>query len=215
MAHPNTRLREMHQSALRLDENGDVVHIDPEIWAQARELAISLGQDPTELYGLTTEDGHSAWLRHPQWILRWRQPDSWAVCCRLFAADAVEHAMAYLEGLGGEVDALSRRAVPAARRYARGQLSQQQLFSALRATTAVFEELEDEMSSDHLAELELAVASVASELLDGSHATAAAEVMSVLIGEILHSQEELRVLWLRLQQYAEHGAEAAKMPGDW
>ena len=134
LAFCRARLGELRASALRLDSEGNVRGFDADTWAQADALAAALGDEVGDMLSLMRTDGRwSAWLHDPQWLLRWRQPDAWEACCRLYAADCAERA---LNLYGGDVDPRSREAIRVARLHAQGLASDAELAAAAWAAAA-------------------------------------------------------------------------------
>lgn len=195
LAFCRARLAELRASALRLDGRGNVRGFDADTWAQADELAAALGDDGGDILTLICRDGQwSAWLHYPEWLLRWRQPDSWEACCRLYAADCAERA---LNLYGGDVDPRSREAVRVARLHARGRASDAELKAARDAAWhAVLAALGDTAWA--------AAWAAAEDTADAAwHAADASWTVA--------RTEERRIQWPRLLQYAHHGPAAAEM----
>lgn len=125
------RIVEMRAEALFFNEEGDVCGLDTGVWLQCVELERSMGAELPDILALVRKDGQwSAWLRYPEWVLWWHQPETWEACCHLFAADVAERALNTAEANGFEVPASKRQALRTARLYATGRVSEHDLIAA-------------------------------------------------------------------------------------
>lgn len=213
LAFCRARLGELRASALRLDSDGNVERYDPDTWAQADELAAVLGEDVGDIIGLMRRDGRwSAWLYDSQWLLRWRQPETWEACCRLYAADCAERALDLYDGDG---DPRSREAVRVARLHARGRASDAELEAAQDAAWAAVGDAAWAPVGDAAwgaaawAAADAAGAAARNTAWNAARAAARADARADA-GAAART-EERRIQWPRLLQYAHHGPAAAEM----
>lgn len=212
------RLGELRVLALRLDKHGDVRGLNDDTWAQANELAAVLGDEVGDILGLMRNDGRwSAWLYDPQWLLKWRQPDSWEACCRLYAADVAERA---LDLYGGNVDPRSREAIRVARLHARGRASDAELQAvrdAVYATAQPPVQTAQRLAAHPARVVVWPLARNAARDAAWSARNAAGSARATTAaGSSAEGREaaegrEGRIQWRRLFQYAEHGPSAAEM----
>ena len=200
LAFCRARLGELRASALRLDSEGNVRGFDADTWAQADALAAALGDEVGDMLSLMRTDGRwSAWLHDPQWLLRWRQPDAWEACCRLYAADCAERA---LNLYGGDVDPRSREAIRVARLHARSRASDAELEAARGAAW--------DAAADAARDAVWAVRDAARAARDAARAARGA-ARGAARDAAWAARDEERRIWRRLLQYAEHGPAAADM----
>ena len=222
------RLSDLRASALRLNEDGDVVGFDADVWGQADALAAALGEPEPGLMDRLNDSGMSAWLHDPQWLLRWRQPETWEACCRLYAADVAERA---LNLHGGDVDPRSREAIRVARLHARGRASDAELEAARGAAwDAAADAARDAARAARDAaraargaargaarDAVWAARDAAWAVRDAARAARGAAraargaAWDAAWDAAWAARDEERRIWRRLLQYAEHGPAAADM----
>ncbi len=205
MTAPDYRARivEMRKAALKLDACGDVIGFDADLWAQADELSASLGMRKGDaILGLRRKRSpYSAWLYCPEHVLRWQQPESWEVCCRLYAADVAARVLGFCDAAARPVASESRAVVQAARDHAHGRISDAELAEALAAARVA----------------PLGVARVVAWAAIDSPARAACRgavwADAWISEQVEHSSDvgERRAQWQRLMQYVNHGPAAEHM----
>lgn len=118
-------------TALKENQDGNLVAIDADTFHQARELCVSLGGNwHRMLLSLTEHIALSRLLYRPYWWFQANTPETWKQEARLFACDCAVRVLPIFETKHPS-DPRPRRALAVARRFALGEAPVEE-FSAAR-----------------------------------------------------------------------------------